>query len=1267
MKKKYLSVAMAFILSFTTLAQPMVAFGEELNGDKTKSEIKVEQPQVVQEEPVKIPENPTTEGNKTGVTNEKTPSTDSKEPVKNKGQPNESVKSNEETVKEEPKKEEPITAPKFEEVKPTQAQAKAGDTTETKISQEYTKYNEDGTPKKEFMAGEDFVYNVNLSVSGNVSTLTDHVVRVELDDEFIENFTISKPQSASSIEYKVENGKKVAYIKFPQLAGGTDLTFPVKVKLKKGETPENYELKMNSTLIDNKGTELKQANELDYKTTYEKPKVTKRINGDEQDGKLIWSGMDDGTGHVKEGTEMPVKFTFSSSISEGHRVHRNYDELIITDTLPKGAVFDPALNPGWVLSADGKTVTYDLKANNKDMDNYQLSRKLDEVALFLKFPKAPLLEDLVNNVDINHIQKDKKPYEPDVIVGDDIKFQLEGKATGYTFGKRTVPNTQIKDTISNKSREDYAYDLNLANTVSVPLHNVVIDDFKREDGTYSLDERLIFAKLVTDRGIQGEKVTAYVQENGKIVEKVIKGEANGNNVTYNFPKPTMGYKVEFPTLNAYDNWHGLAYVTVRDPEKTHFDPNNPEKNLFENEASFKGDIIDEATKDVLSSLTGKSSDKIPFIEFKEAFTISKYVDNREVQFKGNTLSMTIYTGLHDTTLDADTVLKNVKLVDLLPNGLTPIEKDAQEKGYKIVQNYKNTGRTALVWDLGDIRGGDYKPYTTKDFPILRFNTTVNDLSATGNNRNDAYLLADNADDVALKDDGRYTADDKHDLDGDGKTDDKVIYGGDDYNYAPNKEITLRKSIQNQEMAKNDVWSYEGVSSLYGEDVNYKLSLKNYLDVEVPKVTIYDVFPYKGDKSIIPNDNGEYTSRGSVFGNSLTGEIKAPQGFTVYYTTDKVLDNASESLTKLNWAKSVSDYSKVTAIKIVMDSDRVLGSKETVDFNYTMKAPNGGLERKDKAYNSAAVSVNGGDAFVEGNKVFNEMDLPARPEVSKDVEGKEHLDIEKNKEFKYHVKSKVPDSTKGWKSLTLKDTLDNRLHVVDAKVLINGKVQEDLKPTIKGQEVSFTFDEEQLRHLEEKEVTLEITSKIDSSAPIEIINNKGVIQLNEEPSIESNNVTVKPIDRKSKLRIVKVEGEGKNSFEQVVDVPVTAFTDNSIVSNLVKPKELNIPSLSNPLGLGVVKGETVYLGGAKFQLLDSNKNLVKEVTTDENGVVEIEELPLGNYYLQEVEAPKGHIIDSTLYPLTLTETDQDKVMFQYTFNNPKDPETPVITKDVEGKE
>jgi TQXA domain-containing protein len=66
----------------------------------------------------------------------------------------------------------------------------------------------------------------------------------------------------------------------------------------------------------------------------------------------------------------------------------------------------------------------------------------------------------------------------------------------------------------------------------------------------------------------------------------------------------------------------------------------------------------------------------------------------------------------------------------------------------------------------------------------------------------------------------------------------------------------------------------------------------------------------------------------------------------------------------------------------------------------------------------------------------------------------------------------------------------------------------------------------------------------------------------------------------------------------------------------------------------------------FEILDSNKNVVDTITTDENGVATSKELELGKYYYKEVKAPNTVIKDEKEYEFKLTTNGQ------------------VVTKDVE---
>lgn len=64
-----------------------------------------------------------------------------------------------------------------------------------------------------------------------------------------------------------------------------------------------------------------------------------------------------------------------------------------------------------------------------------------------------------------------------------------------------------------------------------------------------------------------------------------------------------------------------------------------------------------------------------------------------------------------------------------------------------------------------------------------------------------------------------------------------------------------------------------------------------------------------------------------------------------------------------------------------------------------------------------------------------------------------------------------------------------------------------------------------------------------------------------------------------------------------------------------------------------------LPGARFRLLDSAGNPFAEGTTDATGILVFENIPFGDYYLEELEAPDGYKADTTPYVFFVTADGQ----------------------------
>lgn len=77
--------------------------------------------------------------------------------------------------------------------------------------------------------------------------------------------------------------------------------------------------------------------------------------------------------------------------------------------------------------------------------------------------------------------------------------------------------------------------------------------------------------------------------------------------------------------------------------------------------------------------------------------------------------------------------------------------------------------------------------------------------------------------------------------------------------------------------------------------------------------------------------------------------------------------------------------------------------------------------------------------------------------------------------------------------------------------------------------------------------------------------------------------------------------------------------------------------NNKLQITKQDSETLeYLKGAIYNLYNDKNEYIGKLTTDSNGIGEIEHLTTGNYKLKEEKAPEGYLVDSNTYNITINE-------------------------------
>ena len=142
----------------------------------------------------------------------------------------------------------------------------------------------------------------------------------------------------------------------------------------------------------------------------------------------------------------------------------------------------------------------------------------------------------------------------------------------------------------------------------------------------------------------------------------------------------------------------------------------------------------------------------------------------------------------------------------------------------------------------------------------------------------------------------------------------------------------------------------------------------------------------------------------------------------------------------------------------------------------------------------------------------------KPGIEKKINGKDHEELEeRDQAFVYQVTVDIPENVRGYESLVITDSLEDAMGTTGVRALIDGVEMPALtgRITIDGRLISLILDRsEDFALLAGKTLTLEIGARIQEDADLsgytdERIPNRAVLTFNQEPGVESNEVTVTP--------------------------------------------------------------------------------------------------------------------------------------------------------------
>lgn len=879
-----------------------------------------------------------------------------------------------------------------------------------------------------YSTGDTMSGYIQITPKNLTTDLDDVVVNLVLPGKYLDEVNV--PEFNSSSQHDAPSVTKVGddyhiSLHFTNYQKSEVLTLPFIAKFKLGFPPTNYSMDITGTLNIN-GAET-AINSITWKPQYKDYTLTKFVNQN-YDATMsrdyaeaspgIVTGAD-GKKYIEKATSVPFAFLLDGMRGQYNGSYRQLESATITDKLPtytdkdgktRTAVLDTEKSEGWVDNGDGTVSKTFVADENKNVQSYhsELMQKIqDKSFLYLKFPdlvmekdqtlEDVLVKDLTNTATVVGIPAERGEGEPDVRAEDSLIFRLtsrdlEGKGA---FAKQAEGN--VYDSTDYKAA-NYKWLLKYNNITPFAQKNLVFYDEQ-------VDSRLKFTKIEYARmmiGIYGNGplINQYVKriiltmEDGSTKEIQPEVDKDGFGSTDLTKYGTVvGWRLEMKDDFELPSGQGIyisTYTSFKDPENTQYDENDEAKNAYENTGRITYKTQSGADRDQSAKWQFK------LLPLTENVELTKNTDYNNVRFTDGK-SIRFALSAENVRLDPGKDYKDLRVIDLFdPNTLDIDFKDLDKyfnnssmpwnKSYEVIENYHNSGRSALIIHLDQKEFIKRSLETGGQVRLPFIYTKLKGKADGGTFTNHIYMAGEGLWDLETANPNKVAVD-SYDLNNNGSTTDKVPHAESNYTIVAAEGVYSRKFI-----AKNDDLSDAStVTRTFkpGETFNYKLTIKNNTDRPVENTVIYDVLPKVGDVNTL-----DASARKTEYTVSLRGPITAPEGWTAYYTTDTTVtaSTMAQAADKDIWSADVTDFSKVTGIKVVANEGTTIGARSQVDVAVPVVNPseltdqvkqlmlertednkdNGGRSGVVQAHNQFGYKAKGHEGNRESNTVTSQI-------------------------------------------------------------------------------------------------------------------------------------------------------------------------------------------------------------------------------------------------------------------------------------------------------
>lgn len=615
-----------------------------------------------------------------------------------------------------------------------------------------------------------------------------------------------------------------------------------------------------------------------------------------------------------------------------------------------------------------------------------------------------------------------------------------------------------------------------------------------------------------------------------------------------------------------------------------------------------------------------------------------------------------------------TTLKQAKVAFVVNNGLrlaqSQLDKIQGITNTKMIPNYNNTGKTVIIGDLANTsaNAGSSRSITAA-VPIeaestLRKGTYDVEAYLIYSNNNGDY----NYDNIALGQISTPTVNDPYGLYKNTDNPTKGLRVVNQTQFVPPAQMLYSKLLKTE--TGNTYISNTGSATDINDKVNYRLNIYNNGLKYENNISFVDVLPYKGDQELTIDGNKKI-DRGSLFNMTLASNVRVDQNdlFDIYYSTDNPRGKTIAQNYQANFSSNVVDMSKVTMIKGVLKEGKTFKPQDQVNFYFDMQIPNDlSLDDNISAYNTAEFTLDNGKDFTTTDPAIANVSYKTANATMNKYDAKATNTIVQRAQFKL---LKYSDDTEVEK---------DRVYTTNDKGQINVK---DLKPgKYYFKEVAapngYKMPTDTAKEKENNAFVIERVQNTDkivnvsnlANATINVINYvKGTYEPIANSTFELYDVNDKKIDTQ------KSDAKGELSFKGLEDkrffIKQVSVDDKYILNNeyktLLITNASDVPKLIvyNDLVSGNAKVNKVDvktnnpISGVGFELRDyaTDKKVtttgVDIYTTNNLGQIELNNIPLGKYYLYEKIVPSGYMLPTN----RLLEKDNNKIEILKNQNEP----------------